>query len=756
MPYVGRGLTTGAQYQKLDAIAINNATTFTMSVGSANVSPDQNHLILVVNGVIQEPGTGFTVSGSTCTLASAITTSGHSGTDTIYGVIAGDAAFAAYDSIGVNALGVTAGTVTASRAVVPDSNKDIASFRNVTLTGELDAATLDISGNADIDGTLEADAITVDGTALATYIRDTVGTNMVSSNTESGITVTYDTSNDNIDFAVDAAQTGITSLLATDIKIGEDDQTKIDFETADEIHLYAANAEQVYVADGVFGPQTDSDVDLGSNSVRWKDAYVDSLQVDNVNIDGNTITTTNTNGTLTITPNGTGNVDLNTDRLNIQGTEGESTSIRLSADEGDDSGDDWLLLSNTDNTFTIGNDASGSNVAQITLTPNSTVASSTTAIAGNTTIAGDLTIANNKQILGAADGVAYSFTGDTDTGIQSGGTNTIQITTAGSKAMDFDGNQLATFAGELRVNGGQASIYGAEGADAVLELNSDEADDNADRWQVYVDSSDSNNFKFRKYSTGSWVDTFTMSTGGDATFSGNIVIDGSSSRSIEFYDGGEREGAIVFDESTDGFTFKVGGTGGSLTDTMVMSSGGCVSIGTSGTGDVGNSPGMVIEGGSSQTAIKFQVRDTDTAVDSNNVIGQLSFTADDNADAGKFFEFADSGGVIGSISANGAGNTAFNTSSDERLKKDIEDVSDSLLDEINKIKVRKFQWNHRPANFHIGLIAQELEKIIPKAVNRGGDDPKKKPYSVAYSSLVPYLIKAVQELSAKVEALEGK
>ena len=47
-----------------------------------------------------------------------------------------------------------------------------------------------------------------------------------------------------------------------------------------------------------------------------------ALQIDNVNIDGNTITTTNTNGTLTITPNGTGNVDLNTDRLNIQSTEG--------------------------------------------------------------------------------------------------------------------------------------------------------------------------------------------------------------------------------------------------------------------------------------------------------------------------------------------------------------------------------------------------------------------------------------------------
>jgi cytoskeletal protein CcmA (bactofilin family) len=70
--------------------------------------------------------------------------------------------------------GVTAGTVTASKAVIVDSNKDIASFRNVTLTGELDAGSLDISGDADIDGTLEADAMTLNGTAItATATLDT-------------------------------------------------------------------------------------------------------------------------------------------------------------------------------------------------------------------------------------------------------------------------------------------------------------------------------------------------------------------------------------------------------------------------------------------------------------------------------------------------------------------------------------------------------------------------------------------------------
>jgi len=150
----------------------------------------------------------------------------------------------------------------------------------VDVSGEIIAASLDISGNADIDGTLEADAITVDGTALATYIRDTVGTNMLSSNTESGITVTYDTSNDNIDFAVDAAQTGITSLLATDIKIGEDDQTKIDFETADTINFYAGNEKQLILTNGALTPGSNAIVDLGTDALEFKDAYFDGT-VDN-------------------------------------------------------------------------------------------------------------------------------------------------------------------------------------------------------------------------------------------------------------------------------------------------------------------------------------------------------------------------------------------------------------------------------------------------------------------------------------------
>jgi len=149
-------------------------------------------------------------------------------------------------------------------------------FASPTITGTAVMTNLDISGNVDIDGTLEADAITVNGATLTETITDLVG-GMVSSNTETGITVTFQDADNTLDFALGAAQTTITSLLATDIKIGEDDQTKIDFETADEIHFYAANAEQVFVSDGVFGPETDSDVDLGTTGVRWKDAFIDTV-----------------------------------------------------------------------------------------------------------------------------------------------------------------------------------------------------------------------------------------------------------------------------------------------------------------------------------------------------------------------------------------------------------------------------------------------------------------------------------------------
>jgi hypothetical protein len=110
--------------------------------------------------------------------------------------------------------GITNGTVIASKAIVTDANIDITGGRNITITGELDAGSLDISGDADIDGTLEADAITIGGITLAETISDTVGA-MVSSNTETNITVSYDDADNTLDFVIGTLNQDTTGNAAT-------------------------------------------------------------------------------------------------------------------------------------------------------------------------------------------------------------------------------------------------------------------------------------------------------------------------------------------------------------------------------------------------------------------------------------------------------------------------------------------------------------------------------------------------------------
>jgi len=149
-----------------------------------------------------------------------------------------------------------------------------------TGTGDLKvtAAQVDFSGNVDVDGTLEADVITVNGATLTETITDAVGT-MVAGNTETGIAVTFEDSDNTIDFALAAAQTSLTSVKNAALVIGRDADNDIDFATDNNIIFRANGADQIKLVDGILQPVTDSDVDLGTTGVRFKNAYVDSMTV---------------------------------------------------------------------------------------------------------------------------------------------------------------------------------------------------------------------------------------------------------------------------------------------------------------------------------------------------------------------------------------------------------------------------------------------------------------------------------------------
>lgn len=92
-------------------------------------------------------------------------------------------------------------------------------------------------------------------------------------------------------------------------------------------------------------------------------------------------------------------------------------------------------------------------------------------------------------------------------------------------------------------------------------------------------------------------------------------------------------------------------------------------------------------------------------------------------------------------------------SSDRRLKENILSTSVQALNEINQLNLVSFDYIENKKHEEIGLIAQEVERIIPQVISRNPDNPDDYLH-IDYTALVPYLIKAIQELNKKVERLE--
>jgi hypothetical protein len=114
------------------------------------------------------------------------------------------------------------------------------------------------------------------------------------------------------------------------------------------------------------------------------------------------------------------------------------------------------------------------------------------------------------------------------------------------------------------------------------------------------------------------------------------------------------------------------------------------------------------------------------------------------------------GVVVGGISVTGS-STTYNTSSDYRLKEDLKDFNG--LDKISKIPVYDFKWKVDESRSY-GVMAHELQEVLPDAVGGEKDavneDESINPQGVDYSKIVPLLVKAIQELEARIKILENK
>ena len=212
-----------------------------------------------------------------------------------------------------------------------------------------------------------------------------------------------------------------------------------------------------------------------------------------------------------------------------------------------------------------------------------------------------------------------------------------------------------------------------------------------------------------------------------------------------YYDGAfkyKTTGAATFYQQAGAshawYTAPSGTAGNAITFTqaMTLDTSGNLSIGTTG-----------VLGGATN---KLALYSSDLA----NTANTCTMKNGANSTGGYFARFVNYlDATIGSITQNTSTSVLYNTTSDYRLKENIQDAeSASAL--IDALQVRQFDWKTDNTHQRYGFVAQELVTVAPEAVHQPVDPEEM--MAVDYSKLVPMLVKEIQELRKRLNALESK
>ena len=316
-------------------------------------------------------------------------------------------------------------------------------------------------------------------------------------------------------------------------------------------------------------------------------------------------------------------------------------------------------------------------------------------VTDDVSVGGDLTVTGDADVDGTleADAMTLNGTAITTTATLSTGisNNNVPKFTSGVVDDDF-----------LRVNG--TAIEGRSASEVLSDIGASAAAGSSSIVTTGALDSGSITSGFGTIDTGSSTITTTGAVTGGSLVADNITIDGTE---IDLSSGDltiDVAGDIILDADGENIKFKDAGT------------------------EVGQ-----IDLGSQNFTLRSQVDDKDIIFRGQDGTSEIVALTLDMSDAG-----------AATFNSNV---TAF---SDERLKDNIETLEDGL-DKVEQLRGVTYTRDGRE---NIGVIAQEVEKILPEIVLTADDEMSTK--SVDYSRITAVLIEAVKELSARVKELESK
>jgi len=375
---------------------------------------------------------------------------------------------------------------------------------------------------------------------------------------------------------------------------------------------------------------------------------------------------------------------------------------------------------------------------------------------------------------GTVSAPSITTSGDTNTGIFFPAADTIAFTEGGAEAMRIDSNgdvgigttnPLAKF----EVHG--QSRFAASGSSAVLILEADATSTNGvDIQSTYYGGAGYGPMKFTtsgsermRITSAGDVGIGTTSPASQLSISQGTGGNNLNVRSRAYFGGTHSSDSLVLGYSvkadpatTDRMIGTETNSGGGAPAAILMNSGvmqfhTATSV-TSGAAFSSErmritSGGNVLIGKSSDNDTTLGVRVTSGIV---NSAGSSDFWNSYSTTAGVYRFYVTSGGTVT------ATNTTISAISDQRFKENIVDL-DVGLDAVMALKPRKFDWKEgkgKDIKGDRGFIAQEFEQVFPDLIDEWKDPAPKgeEPYKAVRQDLIPVLVKAIQELNAKVEA----
>jgi hypothetical protein len=163
----------------------------------------------------------------------------------------------------------------------------------------------------------------------------------------------------------------------------------------------------------------------------------------------------------------------------------------------------------------------------------------------------------------------------------------------------------------------------------------------------------------------------------------------------------------------------------------------------------------ILSGGQLMVGLTAQMSGGDQGIEMDGGTGSI-ITGKESTNARTHISFVNPNGTIGSITTTGSG-TAFNTSSDYRLKENVTDVTDGIT-RVKQLAPKRFNFIVDADTTVDGFLAHEAATVVPEAVHgtkdEVDDDDNAVMQGIDQSKLVPLLTAALQEAIAKIETLE--